>query len=242
MDIHELPYRIKSARRKKRLVKTDRDKQLISLDKRRNLLDELQAALPMVPLENPYQRGWKRFFVLRADIVHSPRAEFYNTLLQKINTFEYHHDKSFKRKKRRRGRYGYEIKRQSLRELTPYLWQSSKLNLSEQEKACFGQVETYDIKTRRPEIKYVFTEPWRYVLKIAPHMVTHKQLFDADIRQEIGYIDDHITRNNLNNRIHVLTNGRKRNAYKYYNSFAKYGLIKKLPKYNTKEAYYELDI
>lgn len=38
MDIHELPCRLRSARAKKRLVKTDRDKQLIGLSKRRSIL------------------------------------------------------------------------------------------------------------------------------------------------------------------------------------------------------------
>jgi len=242
MDIHELPYRIKSVRRKERLVKIDRDKQLIKLHRRRSELREQQAALPMVPLENPYQRGWKRFFVLRADQTYSSMAEFYNNLLHKINTFEYHHDKSFKRKKRRRGRYGYEIKKQSLRELTPYLWQSSKLNLSEEEKACFFQVETYDIKTRKQEIKYVFSEPWRYTLKVAPHIVTHKKLFDSDIRQELDYIENHIEYGHLGGRIHVLTNGRKYNAWRYYQTLAKYNMLKKIPKYRTKEAYNELDL
>lgn len=49
MDIHEWPRCIKSARQKRRLVKTDRDKQLIKLDKRRNKLWEQQRLLPMVP-------------------------------------------------------------------------------------------------------------------------------------------------------------------------------------------------
>lgn len=63
MHTHEWSCRIKSARQKRRLVKTDRDKQLIKLDKRRRELWQQQSLLPMVPLENPYQRGWKRLFV-----------------------------------------------------------------------------------------------------------------------------------------------------------------------------------
>jgi hypothetical protein len=241
MDIHELPCRIRSAREKKRLVKTDRDKQLIKLSKRRAELWKQQRSLPVVPLENPYQSGWKRYFVLRKDIAHSPRAEFYTLLLHKINTFEYHHDKTFKRKKRRRGRYGYEIKRQLLQELTPYLWNSSKLNLSEQERASFSQVETYDVKTRRQEIRYVFTEPWRYRLKIAPHMITHKKLLDSDIVSELDRIDNHIEIHHLEPRMDLLTNGRGYNSGRYYFSMAKYGSRKKIPKYRSKEAYLSLD-
>lgn len=168
MDIHEWSCRIKSVRRKRRLVKTDRDKQLIQLDKRRTELWQQKRLLPMVPLEHPYQRGWKRFFVLRDDIRRGPRAAFYETLLGKINTVEYHHDKSFKRKKRRKKRYGYEAKQQFLREFQLYSWQANQMNLTEEEKACFTCVETFDVKTRRIDVKYVFTEPWRYVLKVMP--------------------------------------------------------------------------
>jgi hypothetical protein len=241
MDTHELSCRIRSVRKKKRLVKTDKDKRLIKLSKKRSELWQQQLALPMVPLENPYQSGWKRYFVLREDIAHSPRAEFYTLLLHKINTIEYHHDKTFKRKKRRRGRYGYEIKRQWLRELTPYLWNSSKLDLSEQERACFSEVETYDIKTRRQEISYVFTEPWRYRLKVSPHMITHKKLLDSEIVSELDQIANHIRIRNLQPRINLLTYGRGYNGRNYYFSLVKYGRRKKMPKYRSVEAYLSLD-
>ncbi len=49
MDIHEWLCCKKSARRKKRLVKTDRDKQLIQLDKRQGKLWEQKRLLPKVP-------------------------------------------------------------------------------------------------------------------------------------------------------------------------------------------------
>jgi hypothetical protein len=120
MNTHEWSCRIKSTRRKRRLVKTDRDKQLIKLYKRRKELLEQRALLPMVSLEHPYQRGWKRFFVLRDDVKHSPRKDFYEALLPKINTVEYHRDRSFKRKKRRKQRYVYQVKAQMLRELSQH--------------------------------------------------------------------------------------------------------------------------
>ncbi len=110
MHTQELACRIKSVRQKRRLVKTDRDKQLIQLDKRRAELRQQKRLLPLVPLEHPCQRGWKRFFVLREDLKHSPGKAFYETLLAKVKTVEYHHDKEFKRKKRRKRYYGYEVK------------------------------------------------------------------------------------------------------------------------------------
>ena len=240
MDIHELPYRLKSARKKKRLVKTGHDKQLLRLSKRRAELWEQQRALPLVPLENPYQKGWKRYFILRADVVNSKRAEFYTTLLAKINTFEYHDDKSFKKKKRRKKRYGYEIRVQLLREFSSFCWNSSKLTLTAEEKACFTQIETYDIKTHREEIKYVFSEPWRYILKIGPHMITHKKLLDSDIEQELDGISRYIENNNLAPRMDRLTRGRGYH-YRWHGELTKYEVrTKRVPKYATKEDYLDL--
>lgn len=209
MDTHEWSCHIKSARQKKRLVKTDHDKQLIQLDKRRTALWQQQLRLPMVPLDHPYQRGWKRFFVLNDDVKRDPKAAFYETLLVKINTVEYHYDKSFKRKKRRKKRYAYEVRQQFLREFYPYSWQANRLNLTDDEKACFTRVETVDIKTRCIDVKYVITEPWRYVLKVMPHIVTHVKLLDADIKRELSYIDNHIDKNHLSPRINLLTRGRR---------------------------------
>jgi len=241
MDIHEWPRCIKSARQKRRLVKTDRDKQLIQLDKRRDELWEQKKILPTVPLEHPYQRGWKRFFVLRDDIKRGTQAEFYEALLAKINTVEYHHDKSFKRKKRRKGRNVYVVKHQLLREFYDYSWQANRMKLTDEEKACFIRVEFIDTH-RRLDVKYVITEPWRYLLKIVPHMVTHIKLMDTDIERELSYIEDHIDNNHLTPRINLLTRGRSYRWKDRFNERIKYiNKFKNIPRYSPKEAYLELE-
>jgi len=242
MNTHELPCRIKSPRRKRRLVIADRDKQLIQLEKRRIALWQQRRLLPPVALEHPYQRGWKRFFVLRDDIKRGPMAGFYETLSVKINTVQFHFDKSFKRKKRRKKRYGYEVRQQLLGEFYPYCWEANRMKLTDDEKACFTRVETFDVKTRRNEIKYVITEPWRYVLKVTPHMVTHAKLPDADIEREISYIDNHIDNNHLTPRINLLTRGRSYRWRDHFNERAKYiNELKNIPRYACKEAYLELE-
>jgi len=243
MNTHEWPRCIKTARQKRRLVKTDRDKQLIQLDKRRDELWEQKRLLPMVALEHPYQRGWKRFFVLRDDVKHSPRKDFYEALLPKINTVEYHQHRSFKRKKRRKQRYVYQVKAQMLRELSQQSWDINRMNLTEEERVCFTHVETFDVKTYRTDVKYVFAEPWRYVLKIAPHIVTHTKLMDGDIERELSYIDDHINNNHLWPRINLLTRGRSYRWKDEFNERAKYNnKFKNIPRYADKEAYLELEI
>ena len=241
MNTHEWPRCIKSARQKRRLVKTDRDKQLIQLSKRRHELWEQQRLLPKVPLEHPYQRGWKRFFVLRDDIKRSAQANFYEALLVKINTVEYHHDKSFKRKKRRKGRNVYVVKQQQLREFYDYSWQANRMTLTDDEKACFTRVEFMDTR-RRLEVKYVVTEPWRYVLKILPRIITHVKLMDVDIEKELAYIDNRIDSNYLEPRLYRLTHGRRYHWKDEFNEPAKYiNKLKNIPRYSPKEAYLELE-
>ncbi len=243
MDQYEWPRCIKSARLKKRLVKTDRDKQLIQLSNRQKALLKERSDLPLIPLEHPYQRGWKRFFVLRDDVNGDARAGFYETLLKKINTVEYDADKSFKRKKRRRRRYGYVPREQLLRKINAYDWHSGFYKLTDEEKACFERTELYDIKTRRTEVKYVFAEPWRYALKITPNMVSHKKQLDLVLERELAWIDNHIENNYLWPRIHALTHGRNYRRRRWFNEPAKYiNKIKNIPRYAGKEGYLALEL
>lgn len=74
-------------RQKKRMQYEDFDKQLISLDKKRDDLQELKRNLGWEPLIPPVQKGWKRFFVLRDDVERSKHAEFFQNILKKINTY-----------------------------------------------------------------------------------------------------------------------------------------------------------
>lgn len=242
MDIHEWPRCIKSARRKKRLVKVNLDKQLISLSKTREHLWQQQWDLPMVPLAHPYQRGWKRLFVLRDDIRRLPKADFYEALLQKINTVHYHHDRAFKLKKRRKRRYGYEVKKQELREIDAYEWDNNRLKLSQEERTCFTRVEFMNTTYRRMEIKYVITDPWRFMLKVMPHVLTRVKLHDEVLQQEIAAIDSYIDHHFFEPRIHRLTNGRRR--YRWKNEYERLKYINKLrniPRYSQTEAYLDIE-
>jgi len=213
MDLHELSYRLKSARQKKRLVKKDRDKQLIQLAKRQDLLWKQKKERPMIPLEHPYQRGWKRLYVLRDDVVKSPRAEFYQGILKKINNVRYHHDKSFKVRKRRKCRYYYVEKPQTLREITEREWQANSLKLSDVEKQCFYPKLEWDKNKYRMVATYVFIESWRFVLVVKPHIIYEVKMHDEVIEQELGEISNAIDKKLLGPRIHRLTSGR---SYRYW--------------------------
>lgn len=213
MDLHELPYRLKSARQKKRLVKKDRDKRLIQLDKLTVELLLKKRNLPMRPLEQPYQKGWKRLFVLRKDLVQNVKAEFYKGILKKINNIKYHYDESFKVKKKRRWLHSYLEIPQTLRELTEREWQTNSLKLTDDERQCFYPKQEWDNSRRCMVTKYAFIETWRFVLTVMPHIIYEAKMHDQLLEQELQEATDRFNSYDSWPRIHRLTSGR---SYRYW--------------------------
>jgi hypothetical protein len=148
-----------------------------------------------VPLEEPYQRGWKRSFVLRDDVARSGRAAFYTELLRKINTVMRAADKGFKQKKRRARKRVYIDRPQYLRSFYLYEWHSSNCRLITQERAQFYLRE--EMHNKKLVYKYVFSEPWRYVLKVEPNMITHQKMVDEVLEQRIAQLDNYINTQHL---------------------------------------------
>lgn len=204
-----LQYRLKSARRKKRLQKKDFDKQLIQIVKKEKLLWKKRQELPMIPLENPYQKGWKRHFTVREDIKRSPSAGFFTTLLEKTNTVQYHPEKSFKAKKRRRGsrkrNKGPKVIRQFLQEFSEWHWNHPGLKLTELEKAHFHLYEKASKDGKQKRFAYRFNEPWRYVLQVKPHIITEVKMVDGLLEQEIRLLDNYVKNHYLRRRMNKLT-------------------------------------
>ncbi|MCR8558365.1 hypothetical protein KXD93_11965 [Mucilaginibacter sp. BJC16-A38] len=239
MDLHELPYRLKSARQKRRLVKKDRDKQLIELDRLQTSLLEQKRQLPMIPLEHPYQKGWKRIFVLRQDVRQSEKAMFYQAILDKINTVEYNKDISFKKRKRRKQRYHYEEQPQTLRPIYDNDWQSDKLKFTEAEKECFYRNEEWSASRSKIIVTYLFNDSWRFVLAVKPHIIYEAKMVDEQLEQELKAIDNKIARYYLWPKITKINKG---NCYKYWKIIPfeqpKYvNKLKNQPRYTNKEAY-----
>lgn len=207
VDEYALCTRFKSKRRKKRLVKEDFEKHLIQLRKLEKGLWKKRKDLPLIPLENPYQKGWQRCFVLREDVGRSSEAEFYRTLLEKINTWQFSSEKSFKRKKKRKRRNVYVEKIQTVKEFSEWEWKSPKLELTEKEKVHFYKRERWCSNFKRYKIHYVFNEPWRYILRVSPYMITHTKMVDSDLESEIQLLENYIVNLDLRNKINRLIHG-----------------------------------
>lgn len=209
MDNLYMPYseeysRIRSARNRKRNVIRQKHKNYIKLYKERNrLADEIHSILPKA-LEKPYQKGWVRSFVLRGDQWQTPLAGFYHTLLSKINTVHYSMDKHFRKPEKRRRKHVYTIAEQQLKVIGSWQWQQNVYKLSEREKACFRPA----LPTQKhPYIHYVFAEPWRFVLKVKPNMITHILPKNAELESAMARVKNYITRHNLQGTLNRLRGG-----------------------------------
>ncbi|WP_428229235.1 hypothetical protein [Flavobacterium sp.] len=161
----------------------------------------------MVPLAVPYQKGWQRNFVLREDIARSNESSFYKVLLEKINTVQFSSEKSFKKKKKRKRKHVYVEKLQAVKEFSESEWRSPKLTLTEKEKTHFYKRECWCPNCKRYKIHYVFNEPWRYVMRVRPNMITHTKMVDAVLESEIQILDNYITNLNLRYKINKLVDG-----------------------------------
>lgn len=204
---YALCSRFKSKRTKKRLVKEDFEKQLRQFRKLEVELWKKRQDLPLVPLTTPYQKGWQRSFVLREDITRSSESSFYQILLEKINTWQYSSEKSFKKRKKKKRKHVFVEKLQTVKEFSESEWRSSKLGLTEKEKMHFYKRERWCPNCKRYKIHYVFNEPWRYVFRVKPNMITHTKMVDADLESEIQVLDNYITNLNLRYKINKLVDG-----------------------------------
>ena len=204
LEFYIAASRLRSKRRRKRARHRDFEKLLVALSRETKALKKQAADLGYEPLNPPYQRGWKCVFVLREDVARSKDAPFFERLLEKINTTQYHWRKDFKVKKRRHGRKIYVDHSQKLKEFMPYAF--DKMKFTDKEKTFFELV--YVLRYKQPEPVYIFTEPWRYVLRVQPNMITKVRIIDYDLEARREEIDSFLTRNHLHPRLHKIVHGR----------------------------------
>jgi hypothetical protein len=199
-----LSYRLRTVRQKKRMQYEDFDKKLLRLRREEKKLDELNRNLGWETLTPPVQKGWKRFFVLRDDVARSKHCEFFENILNKINTFDWHYRRDFKVKKRRYGKGKYAVKTQIL--LRPCESHFQKLGFNEVEKSFFYDAWKWEGGKRLYKY-YVFKEPWRFVLRVRPNMIDKIKRIDAAIQSRSKEIDNYLERNNYRNQLWKILDG-----------------------------------
>lgn len=205
--------RLKKKRKKKRLVKEDFEKHLIQLSKRRHSINLAIKNLPLIELQEPYQKGWVRFFVVRKDILHSEDALFFVNLLDKINTFQFSNQKTFTNRKKRFGKKTDNLREQFVSNVTISDWNKSIFEFTDKEKSFFTLVEKWSDRCQCFKTYYKFNEPWRFVFKIEPNIITHKKAVDTVLESELRLIENYIENQCLGYKIYK-TGNRDSDYYK----------------------------
>ena len=180
--------RLRNIRTRKRIAKTDYEKYLRECSDRHSELEKQKWNLPLVPLEKPYQKGYVRFFVVRDDVKRSGLGEFFENLLTKINTYQYADNRKFQKKKKRKGRRIYVPRKQELLSFRQREWEYAieKGKLVEEERKYFLKVERYNPDCKEFETYYEFAEPWRFILRVRPNIITHYRPIDFEIENELA--------------------------------------------------------
>ncbi len=191
-------FRLKSKRRRKRLQKKDQEKHLLLLHREENKVRRQICNLGYEPLIPPVQKGYKRIFVLCDDVQRSKQAAFFAGLLKKINTVQYSDTKAFTKKKRRRGRKIHVPREQKL--LSIHEWEWGQKKFTEAEAVYFEPVTVWDW-SGEPRTVYQFREPWRFVLRVVPNLITEVRIKDAVLEQKEDEIDRYLSFNNRRYRL-----------------------------------------
>ena len=181
--------RLRTKRARKRSVKTAKEKNVRDKYKRRKEIFIEQKEIPLVPLKEPYQKGFERYFVLREDIKKENEIEFFTQILKKINTSQYAETRKFVKKRKRNGKRIYVPRIQELKQLQPYEYSGPHSILNDEERRYFACIQVYDPKTKRFKGIYEFLQPWRFRLIIKPNMITHYKPLDIDLKREEAQID-----------------------------------------------------
>jgi hypothetical protein len=236
-----LCYRLRTARQKKRAQHKGFEKHLIHLYEEERTLMCQQQALGWEPLIPPVQKGWKRFFVLREDVARSKDANFFAGILARINTYDWHPRRDFLVKKRTMGRKGYLVKTQYL--YKPYDLNDPKLSFTEAEKRFFDIEYHWNGHTCHHYIRYAFSEPWRFVLRIRPNIIDKMRLQDTLLEKRLKEIKNYLERNGYWEKQYRLMKGRsqwwrhnKEERYQNWHSYLNWPLSRIIEE--TKEEVY----
>ena len=217
MGTELLQYRLRSVRRKKRIQIEDRDKQILKLDRESKLISKDPDYKTEVLLDEPYQKGWKRLFVLKPDVKRSEKATFYQAILDRINDVQYHYDQSFKRPKRRKYPRGHRYNHETLpkmKSIDRFYWNMNKAKFSGEQRACFNKIEFWDQHYYRWDYRYEFAYPELFEIAVLPHIITTVKIGDALLESRGAYIDDRIYKSRNCDRLAKLKGG----WYKYWKS------------------------
>lgn len=147
-------------------------------------------------------------------------SEFFQNILNKINTYDWSHKRDFLVKRRKFGRKIYVVKPQKLQE--PDAQHFKKLCFTEREQQLFHIEYRTEKWSREPVKRYVIVEPWRFVLRVRPYMIEKVRVKDAELESQIRQLDNYIERRDLQKRIDKILCNRYKDPWVKWMGIKKY--------------------
>ncbi len=180
--------------RAKRDYIESRDKKLFRLRKRMNEIYQLERGKPLIQLEKPIQKGFKKDFILRDDVARRRDSNDLQRILGAINHVVYCKNQDFKVKKWHSNQM--EDIPHNLKHIPANQW--DKLGWPEHFKKWFvyeerphvGKYSTFIVKG------YWFKYPYMFTTRILPNFITHIKQIDTNLEKEKAEIDQYFTQNN----------------------------------------------
>ncbi len=215
-----------SRSREDRIVKKSKEKELISLWKRKMKLYDAKRNLNLVELENPIRSGYKKFFVLREDFARSDESSVYLGILPYIQKTVYCRNDRFLSKEFKTKKW-IDIPH-DLKTISHKKWNEISPNLTEKQKRMFQIFwkQTDPKNTKIGGWEYRLIKQHMFVPKVEPHYKTHSVILDPDIESEIREIGNKIERNNLMPKL-IKSLGWS-NGYKYWYDNRRSSIIEKV--------------
>ncbi len=165
--------------------KEKKEKALRALYRERESLEKTNRELGLMKLDEPYQRGWMRFYVLtersrqRLDCSTLEQILPYlnSTVICKRSDFTHRRGKSKKM---------VEIM-QPLRSICRWRWAQEKLPLE------WLRYFRWERNGWQRAFEFVFVHPWYYELTVVPNWITHTKMIDPEIESRLGEIENRFT-------------------------------------------------
>lgn len=171
------------------------DKQLMRLDKELRAL--WRKRWIRVSLDEPIQRGWRRFHVLTPKAENRADKEALLALLKIIGTNQFRNSPNFSRRRGRGRRKRFIEIEQPLRKITIGEWE--RLQLPEAWRLYFREEQQCHYRSWRDVL--IFRSPYIFELRVEPYWITEVCIPDPEIEQRIAEIDGWLRHRNATHRL-----------------------------------------
>lgn len=170
-----------------------REKRLLQLERETYRLHQATRVAPVVPLEQPYQRGWVKTFILRDDVLRRPDVAIFRTVLAAVNNRVHSRNREFT------AANGQHMVLRP-RMIRDGAWRKLGWFASHRRLFSYGHwPEDIDgwswtpLRRRRLVLGYRLASDWWLREDIQPLMVTHRKVDLPDVKARLAEIESFMT-------------------------------------------------